>query len=84
MCEAKGLRKIAVKKKNITALIITPLCLPLSHDSRDDGVHQSNASTTIEWIVMTFGTNIHYAQRMNPNDCGSTLIVHVLPPADQN
>ncbi len=27
-----------------------------------------NISTTVEWIAMKFGADIHGPQRMNPND----------------
>ncbi len=43
-----------------------------------------NVSTTIGWIVMKFGADIHGAKRMSPNDFGDPLTFDIVPPAGQS
>ncbi len=40
-----------------------------------------NISTTFGWIALKFCTDIHGAQRINPNDFGDPLTFPLAPPA---
>ncbi len=41
-------------------------------------------STTIGWIAVRFGADIHGSQRMNPNDFGDHLTFPPAPPMGQS
>ena len=41
---------------------------------------QKNISTTIRWFNQKFGTDIHGAKKIYPNDLGDLLTFHLAPP----
>lgn len=40
--------------------------------------------TNIRWIFMTFWTDVHSLEGMNPRDCGHSLTFYLAPPAGQS
>lgn len=64
-----------------TVAVVLAMSVGLSSAS----VQAEKSLTTMGWIVMTFNTDIHNPQRINPNDFVDLLACHLaISPAGQH